>query len=531
MRELHRLVVSLFVSPADLEQHVRLGRGGAALYAELPTASLSEVAFRWLMLLQARGQLDQNFVNDLVRVRPHRQEDIEEAWRRHRGSESTVPEAPSRGSSTVPLRQGAGGPPRVFISYAHESEARRKQVLDLAQRLRGDGVDAWIDRFEPHQSDWALWMRRELERADVVLCACSAVWRHRYDAESDDGSDTGVRYEGRILRTFVTAARGDAHKIVAVGFSTTDLEHGTPRDLANARTYLLPDRYPDLLGVLLDRPAVAPAPLGGGAGTAVTPEQVRSEGTRAQVGPEGVGRAADEAIERLRQLLQRSDPIRAKLAERFDTEPCVATALTRRGIATLRAFRAVVRDAESRPEVYGSRQEVAHQLRELARCALPWTEEWRDAVLGSEGTRLVARDVSDVVIDFVVSRMVAAPARPVRHVDSGELRGEGHIELDVVASLSDGSFTQPDPTVVDVAVLIADYLDHPVPRDATGRPQPDRLLQEVDELLVSLVDPEEDFEEREHVFLVSRDSEGRAELLAALASALPSLWQVRLAKH
>jgi hypothetical protein len=36
--------------------------------------------------------------------------------------------------------------PRVFIGYSHDSEAHRDRVLDLADRLRADHVDAWIDQ-------------------------------------------------------------------------------------------------------------------------------------------------------------------------------------------------------------------------------------------------------------------------------------------------------------------------------------------------------------------------------------------------
>lgn len=40
-------------------------------------------------------------------------------------------------------------PRRVFISYAQESEGHSAWVLEFAQRLRDDGVDALIDRYFP----------------------------------------------------------------------------------------------------------------------------------------------------------------------------------------------------------------------------------------------------------------------------------------------------------------------------------------------------------------------------------------------
>src|SRR3954470_14996308 len=38
-------------------------------------------------------------------------------------------------------------PIRVFISYSWDSEEHKQKVLNLAQRLRSEGVDAHIDRF------------------------------------------------------------------------------------------------------------------------------------------------------------------------------------------------------------------------------------------------------------------------------------------------------------------------------------------------------------------------------------------------
>ena len=34
----------------------------------------------------------------------------------------------------------------VFISYSHDSEAHRKRVLGLSERLRGDGIETILDQ-------------------------------------------------------------------------------------------------------------------------------------------------------------------------------------------------------------------------------------------------------------------------------------------------------------------------------------------------------------------------------------------------
>jgi hypothetical protein len=38
-------------------------------------------------------------------------------------------------------------PPKVFISYTHDSNEHADRVLDLANRLRRDGIDADVDQY------------------------------------------------------------------------------------------------------------------------------------------------------------------------------------------------------------------------------------------------------------------------------------------------------------------------------------------------------------------------------------------------
>ena len=62
-------------------------------------------------------------------------------------------------------------PPRVFISYSHDNEDHRDFVLNLANRLRTDGVESWIDQYVPGfpPQGWRNWMENEIEQADFVL--------------------------------------------------------------------------------------------------------------------------------------------------------------------------------------------------------------------------------------------------------------------------------------------------------------------------------------------------------------------------
>ena len=61
-------------------------------------------------------------------------------------------------------------PPRVFISYTHESPEHEDRVLALADRLREDEVDANIDQYEEAPPEgWPRWMVNQITEADFVL--------------------------------------------------------------------------------------------------------------------------------------------------------------------------------------------------------------------------------------------------------------------------------------------------------------------------------------------------------------------------
>lgn len=92
--------------------------------------------------------------------------------------------------------------PRVFISYAHDSESHKDQVLQLATLLRTQlGIDARIDRWDENdRQDWTQWAIEQLDAADFIVAVASPAFRARGDgrAPSDDGR--GAQFEGAILR-------------------------------------------------------------------------------------------------------------------------------------------------------------------------------------------------------------------------------------------------------------------------------------------------------------------------------------------
>jgi hypothetical protein len=74
--------------------------------------------------------------------------------------------------------------PRVFISYSHDSSAHQNRVLELANRMRVEGIDAIIDQYiaTPPQG-WAAWLEDEVSKADFVLMVWSQAYLRQLDGK------------------------------------------------------------------------------------------------------------------------------------------------------------------------------------------------------------------------------------------------------------------------------------------------------------------------------------------------------------
>jgi hypothetical protein len=53
---------------------------------------------------------------------------------------------------------------KVFISYSHDGLEHEERVLDLADRLREDGIDAEVDQYLPSPLEgWPAWCESQIE--------------------------------------------------------------------------------------------------------------------------------------------------------------------------------------------------------------------------------------------------------------------------------------------------------------------------------------------------------------------------------
>lgn len=118
-------------------------------------------------------------------------------------------------------------PPRVFLSYSHDSEERRARVLTLANRLRADGIDARLDRYvrgTPPEG-WPTWMTNEIHDADFVLVVCTAIYEQRALKREPPGKGLGATWEAGIVTQVVYDAQGRNTRFIPVVLDGADVAH------------------------------------------------------------------------------------------------------------------------------------------------------------------------------------------------------------------------------------------------------------------------------------------------------------------
>jgi hypothetical protein len=92
--------------------------------------------------------------------------------------------------------------PRVFVSYAQDSERHNEQVRIMSTLLRRDyGLNAHLDKwYENERRDWTRFAIEQIEQANFVLAVASPAFRERADGSGDGTHGRGARFEGSVLR-------------------------------------------------------------------------------------------------------------------------------------------------------------------------------------------------------------------------------------------------------------------------------------------------------------------------------------------
>ena len=152
--------------------------------------------------------------------------------------------------------------PKVFISYSHDSDEHKNWVLQLATRLRSNGVDVVLDSWNTRLgSDLASFMERGLSRSQRIICVCS----EEYVKKANDGKG-GAGYEKQIMTAELIEDQNTEWIVPLIVNNTSKKKVPT---FLGARKYisfedvlLYENKYEELLRDLLDEPILPIPPIG-----------------------------------------------------------------------------------------------------------------------------------------------------------------------------------------------------------------------------------------------------------------------------
>jgi hypothetical protein len=152
---------------------------------------------------------------------------------------------------------------RVFISYSHDSAEHADRVLDLADHLRRDGVEAMIDQYvESPPEGWPRWMDRQIDESDFVLLVCTETYYRRVMGREEAGKGLGVQWEGMLVYQHIFDTATANARFVPVLFRPWASEF-IPRPVKGATFYFADtdDGYEGLYRRLTAQPKTPPPPV------------------------------------------------------------------------------------------------------------------------------------------------------------------------------------------------------------------------------------------------------------------------------
>jgi hypothetical protein len=108
-------------------------------------------------------------------------------------------------------------PPKVFISYSHDSASHKQWVLEFATTLRSRGVDAVLDQWDLKPGDdLPHFMEQNLESADYAVMVCTK----RYVTKANAG-EGGVGYE-KMIMTSSSLTKISDNKVIPIVRENSD---------------------------------------------------------------------------------------------------------------------------------------------------------------------------------------------------------------------------------------------------------------------------------------------------------------------
>ena len=156
--------------------------------------------------------------------------------------------------------------PKVFISYSHNDDRPdyKDRILELANRLRSDGIDCNIDQYEESPAEgWSRWMLNQIDWANFVLIACTQEYERRFRGNEAKGKGKGGTWEGGVIIDEIYHSQGNNSKFIPIALNSED-SHYIPSPLRSATDYKVDtdDGYDLLCRRLTNQPKINKPSLG-----------------------------------------------------------------------------------------------------------------------------------------------------------------------------------------------------------------------------------------------------------------------------
>lgn len=113
--------------------------------------------------------------------------------------------------------------PRVFISYSHQDVDYENKILEFANKLRSEGIDANVDLYEEVPPEgWPRWMENQIREADFVLVISSKSY---YDKCYSENKGKGISWEVNIVYQHIYDSNSQNTKFIPVYFDQNDVDY------------------------------------------------------------------------------------------------------------------------------------------------------------------------------------------------------------------------------------------------------------------------------------------------------------------
>lgn len=156
--------------------------------------------------------------------------------------------------------------PKAFISYAWSSENHKTWVRKLAEDLRRNGVDVWLDQWEVKPGkDINVFMERIANKEDTthVIMICNDEYKKKADTR-----DKGVGAEAQIITADYYEQKNENRFVAVTRGENQDLKTLIPV-FAGSRIFInfsedeqYPAKLEELLRWIYEKPLFSPPPLG-----------------------------------------------------------------------------------------------------------------------------------------------------------------------------------------------------------------------------------------------------------------------------